>query len=118
MAAPEVSVRLLLVTDDLETINFVAHILQRLAITVEICSDSAVAKAKLCRSKFEAVRVDFADQKAATELLQSVSESTAHKSCIRFALLPPLPVMERATDVPVHFSTRRPVVEHRSHPYL
>lgn len=109
MPAPEVSVRLLLVTDDLETINFLCHVLQRLAISVEICSDTPSAAGKLCRAKFEAVVIDFREQKAAEELVQTISESVAHKACIRFALLPASPAMERVADLPVHFSIRRPL---------
>jgi hypothetical protein len=42
-------------------------------------------------------------------LLQSVTESTAHKASVRFALLPAVPPSQRIPERRVHFFIRRPL---------
>lgn len=102
-------VRALLVTDDLRAINSLSYLMQRLAIHVEICSDMPSASGKLCRAKFEAVIIDFNQQKPALELLHRVRESTAHSGSILFALLPEGGENKSPTDLAVHFLIQRPI---------
>jgi Tfp pilus assembly protein PilZ len=109
MSDSGVMVRALLVTDDLRTINSLSYLMQRLAIHVEICSDMPSASGKLCRAKFEAVIIDFNQQKPALELLHRVRESTAHNGSILFALLPEGGENKSPTDLAVHFVIRRPI---------
>jgi CheY-like chemotaxis protein len=59
----------------------------KMAMHVDICSDFAFATRKLCRSKFEALVVDFKDRAAALELLKTSRQMTSHKAAVVLAVL-------------------------------
>jgi CheY-like chemotaxis protein len=85
--APNIGVRVLLVSGDIQTIDTLCEYMGKIAMHVEVCSDFAAATRKLCHSKFEAVLVDFKDRAAALDLLKKSRQMTSHKSAVVLAIL-------------------------------
>jgi CheY-like chemotaxis protein len=85
--APNIGVRVLLVSGDIQTIDMLCEYMGKIAMHVEVCSDFAAATRKLCHSKFEAVVVDFKDRAAALDLLKKSRQMTSHKSAVVLAIL-------------------------------
>jgi CheY-like chemotaxis protein len=84
---PTVGVRVLLVSNEIQTIDTVCHYMGKMAMHVEVCSDFASATRKLCHSKFEALVVDFKEGPAALELLKTSRQMTSHKGSVVLAIL-------------------------------
>jgi CheY-like chemotaxis protein len=80
-------VRVLLVSDDIETIEILCHSMEQLAMHVEVCSDSDSATRKLCHTKFEALIVDLKDSAQALELIKKPRQMTSHKGAVVLAIL-------------------------------
>jgi DNA-binding response OmpR family regulator len=81
------SVRILLISNDLPTIEVLCEGIQRMSMHVEPCCDIATAGRKLCKSKFEGVIVDFNEKEQALDLLRTMRCSTSHKAAVAFAVL-------------------------------
>lgn len=87
MLAKAIGVRILLVSDDIQTIDTLCHFMEQMTMHVEVCSDSSSATRKLCHAKFEAIVVDFKDPAAALELIKAPREMTSHKGSVVIAIL-------------------------------
>ena len=90
-------VRVLLVSDDIQTIDTLCQCMERMAMHVEVCSDVTSATRKLCHSKFEALVVDLKDAARALELIKKPREMTSHKGVVVLAIL------NGSTDMPSAF---------------
>ncbi|MHB8218041.1 MAG: PilZ domain-containing protein [Candidatus Sulfotelmatobacter sp.] len=95
--AKAAGVRVLLVSDDIQTIDTLCQCMERMAMHVDVCSDAATATRKLCHSKFEALVVDLKDAARALELIKKPREMTAHKGVVVLAIL------NASTDMPSAF---------------
>jgi CheY-like chemotaxis protein len=82
-----VSVRVLLVSRHIQTIETLCHFLQRQAMHVEICCDRESALRKLCHAKFEGVFVDFNDKEEALDLLEKLRQLTSHRGAVACAIV-------------------------------
>jgi DNA-binding response OmpR family regulator len=80
-------VRVLLVSDDIQTIDTLCHLMEQMTMHVDVCSDIASATRKLCHSKFEALVVDLKDEARALELIKKPRAMTSHKALVVFAIL-------------------------------
>jgi CheY-like chemotaxis protein len=85
--AANVIVRVLLVSGDIQTVDTLSYFLEKLAMRVEVCSDSASAAGRLCQAKFEAVIVDFNSIAGALELVKKTRRLTSHKASVMLAIL-------------------------------
>jgi CheY-like chemotaxis protein len=85
--AKAIGVRVLLVSDDIQTIDTLCHFMEQMAMHVEVCSDIVSATRKLCHAKFEAIVVDFKEPAAALELIRKPREMTSHKGSVVLAIL-------------------------------
>jgi DNA-binding response OmpR family regulator len=85
--AKTTGVRVLLVSDDIKTIDALCHCMEQMAMHIEVCSDIASATGKLCHSKFEALVVDFKDAARALELIKKPHEMTSHRGVVVLAIL-------------------------------
>jgi CheY-like chemotaxis protein len=80
-------VRVLLVSGDIQTIDTLCELMDKMEMHVDICSDPASATRKLCHFKFEALVVDFKDRAEALELLKKSRQMTSHKAAVVLAIL-------------------------------
>lgn len=87
MSGQVVPVRVLLVSQDLQTIETLCHFMEHAGMYVEVCSDIGSATRKLCHSKFECVTIDFREKTQALELLTKVHKMTSHGNAVVLAIL-------------------------------
>lgn len=106
-----IGVRALLISGDIQTIENLCHLMEKKAIQVEVCSDSKAAGRKLCRSKFEAIIVDFKNEPAALELVKKPRQMTSHKGAVVIALLNNADEMPSAFRAGASFSLARPFLQ-------
>jgi hypothetical protein len=85
--AKAISVRVLLVSADILTIDTLCHFMEQMAMHVDVCPDMSLATRKLCHSKFEAVVVDFKDPAEALGLIKKSRAMTSHKGAVILAIL-------------------------------
>jgi CheY-like chemotaxis protein len=81
------SVRVLLISRHIQTIETVCHFMQQMAIHVETCCDLESGMRKLCHSKYEAVIVDLNDKGEALDFLRKLRGLTSHKAAVTCAIL-------------------------------
>jgi len=72
-----ISVRVLLVSDDIQNVGTLCRFMEPMVMHVEVCTDIGSATRKLCHSKFEAL--DLKDSEKTLELVQKAREMTSHK---------------------------------------
>jgi DNA-binding response OmpR family regulator len=92
-----IPVKVLLVSQDLQTIETLCQFMEQAGMYVEVCSDSTSATRKLCHSKFEGVAIDFKTRTQALELLTKLHKMTAHGGAVVLAIL------DKNGDVPSTF---------------
>jgi CheY-like chemotaxis protein len=85
--AATIGVRVLLVSGDIQTIDTLCQVMEKMAMHVEVCSDFVSATRKLCHSKFEALVVDFKETAAALELVKKSRQMTSHVAAVVLAIL-------------------------------
>jgi CheY-like chemotaxis protein len=81
------SVRVLLISRHIQTIETVCHFMQQMAMHVETCCDFEAAMRKLCHSKFEGIIVDLNEKEAALDFLRKLRGLTSHKAAVTCAIL-------------------------------
>jgi Tfp pilus assembly protein PilZ len=87
MSRETAAVRVLLVSRDIQTIEFLCLHMQKLAIHVETACDVESATRKLVRAKFEGVMIDLELGPEALQLLKKLRDLTSHKHAISFAIV-------------------------------
>ncbi len=110
MSTKPIGVRVLLVSDDIETIDTLCHYMEQMMMHVEVCSDSTAASRKLCHAKFEAIVVDFNKPSAALELVKKPREMTSHKGSIVIAVLNSSAEMPAAFRAGASFALVKPLL--------
>src|SRR5690349_24726002 len=86
MARESIAVRVLLVSRNVQTIEFLCGQMQQLAIHVDTCCDTQSATKRLCRAKFEGVVVDLEFGELGLQLLEKIRELTSHRYAISYAI--------------------------------
>ncbi|MGA2020776.1 MAG: PilZ domain-containing protein [Candidatus Sulfotelmatobacter sp.] len=97
MGEHSISVKVLLVSQDIQTIETLCHFMAQAGMYVEVCSDVISATRKLCHTKFEGVAIDFKERTHALELLAKLHKMTSHGGAVVLAIL------DRNEDVPSTF---------------
>lgn len=87
MPVTRLAARVLLVSRDLKIVHLLCRLMEQAGMDIEICSDMSVAPAKLCKSKFDAIAVDFKDVELAIELLNKIHSMTSHRRAVVVAIL-------------------------------
>ena len=100
--------RLLLISRDFGLISEACNAAQPMKIFCEICSDGQAALRRLCKSKFEAVLIDYKVEQDARRIITAVQNSTSHRSAVTFAVVEGSQKPE-ATRAGFHFVLSRPV---------
>lgn len=100
--------RILLVTRDFTLITEICNIAQGMKIFCEICCNSNSALKRLCKSKFEAILIDYAGEQEAARILAAVQNSTAHSTAVTLGIVETTQRSE-ATRAGLHFVLTRPL---------
>jgi PilZ domain len=87
MSRETAAVRALLVSRNIQTIEFLCLHMQKLAMHVETACDVESANRKLCHAKFEGVLIDLELGPEALQLLKKLRDLTSHKHAISFAIV-------------------------------
>jgi ActR/RegA family two-component response regulator len=85
--AKTTGIQALLVSGDIQTIDILCHFMGKMAMHVEVCSDFAIATAKLSQTKFEALVVDFKQVGEALALVKKVRQINSHKAAVVLAIV-------------------------------
>src|SRR5689334_23218620 len=85
VAKEPIQVRMLVVSSNVQTREFLCEQARQLPITVDTCDDSQAALKRLCRAKFEGVVVELELKDECLQLLQTLRELTWHRDAISFA---------------------------------
>ncbi len=110
MLAKAKSVKVMLVSDDSETVAVLCNCMEQMAMQVEVCADIELAAGKLCRSKFEAVVIDFSYGSKALELVIKTHEMTSHKKAVVIAVLNDSSEMPDAFRAGASFTLVKPLL--------
>ncbi len=81
-----ISVRVILVSSDIQIIETFCRMAQAMTIHMEPCCDADSAMRKLCHGKYEGVAIDL-DIEGGVELLKKIRSLTSNKSALTFAIL-------------------------------
>jgi CheY-like chemotaxis protein len=103
-------VRVLLVSDNLQTIDTLRYFMEPMAMNVEVCSDIDSATRNLCRRKFEAVVIEFNDPAETLELINKSRGMTSHKGAVVLAILNSSSEMPDAFRAGANFVLVRPLL--------
>ena len=87
MSRDSAAVRILLVSRNIQTIEFLCLNMQKLAMHVETACDVESATRKLCHCKFEGVIIDLELRDEALQLLKKLRDLTSHRHAISFAIV-------------------------------
>jgi CheY-like chemotaxis protein len=104
-----ITVRVLLVSRHIHTIETLCQLMQPMAMHVETCCDLESAMRKLCRSKFEGLIVDFNDKEEALELLKKLRQTTSHRGAVSCAILNQADERGPAFQAGANFVLERPL---------
>lgn len=110
MSAKAIAVRVLLVSGDIQIIDTLCHSMEKMAMDVEVCSDTNSAERRLCRAKFEGVVVDFKDSAKALAFLKKIREMTSHKGAVVLTILNNSSEMPSAFRAGSSFTLVRPLI--------
>lgn len=108
--AKATTVRVLLLSSDIEIIDTLCHFMEQMAIHVEVCSDFNSAARKLCHAKFEGLLVDFKNPADALEFIKKPREMTSHKGAVVLAILNSSNEMPAAFRAGASFALVKPLI--------
>ena len=103
-------VRVLLVSDNVQTIDTLRHFMEPMAMHIEVCSDIGSATRNLCRRKFEAVIVEFKEPAETLDLITKSRGITSHKGAVVLAILNSSSEMPDAFRAGANFVLVRPLL--------
>jgi ActR/RegA family two-component response regulator len=101
--------KVLLVSDDATTIAQLSEQMHRFALFLEQCSDAASALARLQRSKFEAVIVDFRIGSQAGEVVEGTRNAASNEHAVVFTVSDGEEEAAKAFKAGSTFLLRRPL---------
>ncbi|HVO81992.1 MAG TPA: PilZ domain-containing protein [Terriglobales bacterium] len=104
----------LVLCSDEKIVRVLRRVLSDLDITMENCSDAAAAIRTLTRQRFEAVIVDCADERAASQVLKSARLAPCNKRAIAVAIIDGKTAVRSAFELGAHFVLYKPVSMERT----
>lgn len=99
----------LLISRDQETANILQPTLDKMAVTVEVCSGATSGGEILVGKKFDAVIVDCDDLPGGIEVLQALRKTRSNKSSVAFAILNGTTTTQRAFELGANFVLQKPI---------
>jgi len=108
------SLQSLVVCADERIVRVLRRVLSELEIDVHHCAGAEFAIRKLTRSRFQAVIVDYADEKVAAQVLRSARSSPGNKSAVTIGILDAQQPVRTAFDQGAHFVLYKPISMERA----
>jgi DNA-binding response OmpR family regulator len=99
---------------DEKIVRVLRRVLSDLEITMESCGDAAAAIRTLTRQRFEAVIVDCADERAASQVLKSARLAPCNKRAIAVAIIDGQTALRSAFELGAHFVLYKPISMERT----
>lgn len=104
------AVKVMLASDDSETVAILCNCMAQMAMQVDVCADIDLAAGKLCHAKFEAVVIDFSYGAKALEMVKKTHEMTSHKKAVVIAVLNDSSEMPDAFRAGASFTLVKPLL--------
>lgn len=104
----------LVLCSDEKIVRVLRRVLSDLDITMETCGDAAAAIRTLTRQRFEAVIVDCADERAASQVLKSARLAPCNKRAIAVAIIDGKTAVRSAFELGAHFVLYKPISMERT----
>ena len=104
----------LLLSSDEKTLRILRRVLSDLEIQVEHCAQSEAAIRKITRERFEAIIVDCADAKKASQVLQGARAAPVNKRALMIVLVEAEVGLRGGFEMGAHFVMHKPLASERS----
>jgi CheY-like chemotaxis protein len=104
----------LVVCSDEKILRVLRRVLSDLEISIDHCGESDAAIHKLTRQRYQAVIVDCADQRVASQVLRSARTAPCNKRAVAVAILDGEKAMSSAFDLGAHFVLYKPISSERA----
>ena len=99
----------LLISRDTTVHRVLRATLEKLSISVELCSSARSGKELLTASKFDAVIVDCDDLAGGAELLQRLRHTSSNRNSVAFAILNGKTTTRQAFEMGANFVLQKPI---------
>jgi DNA-binding response OmpR family regulator len=99
----------LLISRDVAVHHVVRPTLERLSISVEVCSAARSGAEILLKEKFDAVIVDCDDLQGGEEVLRGLRHSPSNKNSVAFAILNGKTTTQKAFEMGANFVLQKPL---------
>jgi ActR/RegA family two-component response regulator len=99
----------LLLSRDPEVLRVLRPALDKLDISVEVCTGSEAASEILASKKFDAVIIDCDDVYGGTDVLREVRKGSSNKSSVTFAILNGITTMQAVFGMGAMFVLQKPI---------
>ena len=104
----------LVLCSDEKILRVLRRVLGDLEIVIDHCAESDSAISKLTRQRYEAVIVDCADERVASQVLRSARSAPCNKRAVAVAILDSDRAMRSAFDLGAHFVLYKPLSNERA----
>ena len=108
------SLKSLVLCADERIVRVLRRVLSELEIEVHHCAGADFAVRQLTRNRFEAVILDYVDEKLASQVLRSARSSPGNKNTVTIAILDPKQAVRVAFDHGAHFVLYKPISMERA----
>ena len=99
----------LLISRDTSVLRVLRPTLEKLSISVELCSGARSGRELLTASKFDAVIIDCDDLQGGAELLQSLRMTPSNRNSVAFAILNGKTTTRQAFEMGANFVLQKPI---------
>jgi len=99
----------LLISRDTTVLRVLRPTLEKLSITVELCSGARSGGELLISSKFDAVIVDCDDLQGGVEVLQNLRKAPSNRNSVAFAILNGKTTTRQAFEMGANFVLQKPI---------
>ena len=99
---------------DEKILRVLRRVLSDLEIAVDHCAEADAAIHKLTRQRYEAVIVDCADERLASQVLRSARSAPCNKRAVAVAIIDPDKAVRGAFELGAHFVLYKPISAERA----
>lgn len=99
---------------DEKILRILRRVLGDLEITIDLCAEADTAIHKLTRQRYEAIIVDCADERTASQVLRSARTAPCNKRAVAVAVLDATGAMRSAFEQGAHFVLYKPLTNEKA----
>lgn len=99
----------LLISRDAALLGVLRPTLEKMAVSVEVCSSSQTGNDALGKRKFDAIIVDCDDLQGGVEILKGLRQAQSNASSVAFAVLNGKTTTQRAFQIGANFVLQKPL---------